>query len=195
MDDSIREMANDAPDHDSGPESDYRMREEEARLHRRLTAMESRNTWMQGVALAAGAGCVLSVIALVVGLRASAGDGGVQTTRTLVAQEILLQDGDGVERGRLVTDSTGRALLSLSDRDGRERIRLTVLADGSPGVTIHDPEARPRAVLGYLPDGTTNLVFTDREGSIRTLVGVGPDGEPAVSVYDEESGEEEPQGP
>jgi len=179
------------------PESDagYRIREAEARLDRRLAAMEARHARTRGLALLAGAGFVLALVALVLAVRATGPDDGLQTFTALATEQIMLRDADGVERGRLGTDAEGRAVLSLADRDGRERIRLTVLADGSPGVTINGPDAQPRAVLGYLPDGTTNLVFTDRTGAIRTLVGVGPDGEPAVSVFETASEDEGTQRP
>jgi len=190
------------------PASDYRLREVEARLDRRLVAVESGNgrsgwaTRLMAVAL------VATWVALGVVLWKVVPTDGAWTTSSLSTQAITLRDSDGVERGSLATDADGRAQLSLSDREGRERIRLTVLADGSPGVTISDPDAHPRAVLGYLPDGTTNLVFADAQGvsravlglepdgstqalfadqsgTIRTLVGVGADGVPSVSVYEE----------
>lgn len=187
MSDTMREVPAGAAA-ETGSEADYRAREVEARLDRRLAAMEARYARMRWAAVAAGAGLVVSLTALAVAAGSGLPDDGALSLSGLSAQEVTLRDSDGVERGRLATDPGGRAMLSLSDRDGRERIRLTVLADGSPGVTINDPDARPRAVLGYLPDGTTNLVFTDRYGEIRTLVGVGPDGEPSVSVFNEESG-------
>ena len=186
--------------------SDYRIREVEARLERRLSAVESRSGRL-GMRLM-GAALVVTLFALGAVLWKVVPSDGAWSTTSLSTQAIVLRDSDGVERGRLDTDDTGRAQLSLSDREGRERIRLTVLADGSPGVTISDPDAHPRAVLGYLPDGTTNLVFADAEGvsravlglepdgstqalfadqsgTIRTLVGVGADGVPSVSVYEE----------
>jgi hypothetical protein len=175
---------------ETDPVVDYQLREVEARLERRLAIMEARHARTRGVAMVAGAAFIVTLVSLVVVVGKAVTDDGARTLQSLTAQEIMLRDDDGIERGRLGTDSEGRAVLSLSDRDGRERIRLTVLADGSPGVTIHDPDAQPRAVLGYLPDGTTNLIFTDRSGAIRTLVGVGPNGEPSVSVFDEETEDE-----
>jgi hypothetical protein len=180
---------------ETDPAVDYQLREMEARLDRRLATMEARHARTRGVAMVAGAAFIVTLVSLVVVVGKAVTDDGIRTLQSLTAQEITLRDDDGIERGRLGTDSEGRAVLSLSDRDGRERIRLTVLADGSPGVTIHDPDAQPRAVLGYLPDGTTNLIFTDRSGAIRTLVGVGPNGEPSVSVFDEETEDETTQEP
>jgi hypothetical protein len=189
--------------------SDYRIREVEARLDRRLATIESQRARAGWAARFAIVGLVMTLAALAVVFWRVVPDEDAWSVGSLATEEIVLRDADGVARGRLATDSDGRAQLSLSDRDGRERIRLTVLADGSPGVTISDPEARPRAVLGYLPDGTTNLVFADAEGisravfgldpdgstqalfadragTIRTLVGVGADGVPAVSVFERE---------
>jgi hypothetical protein len=190
--------------------SDYRIREVEARLDRRLAALESQRDRLRWMARLMGAAFVGSLIVLAVAMRTASTDGAL-ATRSLSTEEVVLRDVDGVTRGRLGTDPDGRAQFSLSDRDGRGRIRLTVLADGSPGVTISDADARPRAVLGYLPDGTTSLVladaqgtsravvglepdgsthalFADRAGRILTLVGVGADGVPSVSVLEGEQG-------
>ena len=191
--------------------SDYRIREVEVRLDRRLAAVEARGGRSGWATRLVGAGLVLTWVGLGVVLSKVVPTDGAWTMDSMSTEEIVLRDAGGVERGRLDTDSDGRAQLSLSDQEGRERIRLTVLADGSPGVTISDPDARPRAVLGYLPDGTTNLVFADAQGTsravlgvepdgstqalfadpsgtIRTLVGVGADGVPSVSVFEEAEG-------
>lgn len=193
---------------DQASPSDYRIREVEARLDRRLAAVEAERDRTRWAARVLGLALVAALVGLAVVLRSMAPAEGLTVT-SLSAEEIVLRDADGVTRGLLATDADGRAQLSLSDRDGRERIRLTVLADGSPGVTISDSDARPRAVLGYLPDGTTNLVFadaqgvsravfgldpdgstqalfSDRDGTIRTVVGVGADGAPTVSVFEGE---------
>lgn len=189
--------------------SDYRIREVEARLDRRLEAMESERVRLRWTARFMGAGFIGTLVALAVVLWTVLPHDGALATDSLSTGEVVLQDGDGVTRGRLGTDPDGRVQLSLSDRDGRERIRLTVLADGSPGVTISGPDARARAVLGSLPDGTTNLVFADAEGTsravfglepngsaqalfadrtgtMRTLVGVGANGVPIVSIFEGE---------
>jgi hypothetical protein len=197
--------------------SEYRIREVEARLDRRIEAVESRSGRAGWATRFAAAGFVVSLVALAIVLWKVVPEGGARTVSTLSAREIVLRDAEGVERGRLATDSDGRAQISLSDREGHERIRLTVLADGSPGLTISDPDSRARAVLGYLPDGTTNLVFADsqgtsravfglepdgsaqavfadRSGTIRTIVGVGADGTPSVSTVDGKT-QEDPHRP
>jgi hypothetical protein len=155
---------------------DYRVREVEARLGRRIDALESQRQKLTWMGRLMGAGLVVTVIALVLVLTMASGDYDSLTAGTLSTEEVVLRDADQVTRGRMGMDNDGRVELSLSDRDGRERIRLTVLEDGSPGVTITDADAHPRAVLGYLPDGTTSLVFADAEGVSRAVVGLGPDG-------------------
>jgi hypothetical protein len=194
-------------------DADYRIREAEARLDRRLATLEAQRVRAAWSNKLLGSALVVTLVALVLVLGRVAGQGERLSVESVSAREMTIRDDEGFERGRLATDAEGRALFTLSDRDGRERVRITVLADGSPGVTINDPDARPRAVLGYLPDGTTNLVFADEHGisravfgldsdgstqalfadptgAIRALVGVGADGEPAVSTFEVDDGED-----
>jgi hypothetical protein len=207
MNHSIRDGELGGSKTEAGSASDYRIREIEARLDRRVAAIE---TWRMGSTWGRRLLWIGLVVALVtqgVVFTAVVRRDGAWTVETLSAEEIVLRDAEGFERGRLITDSDGRAELALSDRDGQPRIRLTVLGDGSPGVTINDARARPRVVLGSLADGTTNLVvadaegtsravfgvepngsaqalFADRTGVIRTLVGVDADGVPSVATYE-----------
>lgn len=185
--------------------SDYRIREIEARLDRRLAALEAQRDRLRWTVRIMGAAFGAIAIAFAFVLLAR-GDGGALVTRSLFAEEVVLRDAEGIVRAHLGVDADGRTQFSLSDRDARARIRLTVLPDGSPGMTISDADSRPRAVLGYLPDGTTSLVladaygtsravvglepdgathalFADETGAIRTLVGVAADGVPAVSTH------------
>jgi len=194
-----------------GSTADYRIREVEARLDRRMASIEAQRVRSGWGSKLLGLGFVVTLAALALLFREVRPSDGAWTMGRVSAQEIVLRDADGVERGRLATDSQGRAQLALSDRNGRERIRLSVLADGSPGVTISDSDAKPRAVLGYLADGTANLVFADgqgisravfglepdgstqavfadQSGTVRTLVGVGADGVPAVSIFEAAAG-------
>jgi hypothetical protein len=188
MSDFVRDRGvGEGPTAEANATSEYRIREVEARLDRRIEAVESRSGRTGWTTRFAAAGFVVSLAALAIVLWKVAPRGGDRTVNTLSAKEIVLRDADGVERGRLATASDGSARLSLSDREGHERIRLTVLADGSPGVTISDPDSRPRAVLGYLPDGTTNLVFADSGGTSRAVFGLEPDGS-AQAVFADPSG-------
>jgi hypothetical protein len=191
---------------EAGSASDYRIRELEARLDRRVSAIEA---WRMGSSWGRkllSIGLVIALVAQGVVIAALVRRDSAWTVDSLSAEEIVLRDAEGFARGSLTT-SDGRAELALSDRDGQARIRLTVLADGSPGVTINDAQERPRVVLGALADGTTNLVvadaqgtsravfgvepngsaqvlFADPSGAIRTLVGVDADGEPSVATYE-----------
>lgn len=189
-------------------EAEYRIREVEARLGRRLDAVEAARARSSFLALLSGAGFVIALAALAVVLVTVVPDDREVIAARVSTGELELTDSDGITRGALSTDGQGRARLTLSDRDGRERIGLSVLSDGSPGVTINDSDGQPRAVLAYLSDGTTNLVladargvsravfglepdgsaralFSDASGAVRTLVGVDPQGAPSVSVMED----------
>jgi len=193
--------------------SEYRLREMEARMARRLDALESQRTRLRWTTRLVALALSLNLGAMAWVFRVAVPRDGAWTVETLSAHEVVLRDREGVERGELSTDVDGQTHFSLSDHDGRERIRLSILADGSPGFTISDADARPRAVLGYLPDGTANLVFADAygisravvgvdpdgsskmlfsdgSGSIRALVGVGSDGEPSVSTFEKVVGDD-----
>ena len=168
-------------------DDDYRLREAEVRVERRLQAMERQHSRTAWLARLSTVGLVMTIGALAFVARSALPGDGTWMVGDLSAEEIVLRDAEGVARGVMGTDAEGQAHLALSDRDGRERIRLTVLPDGSPGVTISDRDANPRAVLGYLPDGTTNLVFADPSGAIRTLVGVDAAGDPVVTTIARDS--------
>jgi hypothetical protein len=176
MQDPMRDQGFSGGATDRADSIDYRLRETEARLDRRLEALESQRDRLRWLARLMAGGFAVTLFALVVVLRTAWADGGVLETGSLFTQEVVIRDHEGIARGRLGTDADGRTQLSLSDRDGRGRIRLTVLPDGSPGVTISDADSRPRVVLGYLPDGTASLVFADAQGTSRAVVGLGTDG-------------------
>lgn len=185
----------------------YRIRELEARLERRLAAVEAERSRSRVLTLASSAGLLLTLATLAFVAVTVLPEDRELVVGSLSTGEIQLHDDAGVMRGQLGMDADGRSRLILADEDGQERIGLTVLPDGSPGVTVNGPDGRPRAVLAYLPDGTTNLVladaqgvsravfgvepdgsaralFSDRTGAVRTLVGVDPEGEPSVSVVE-----------
>lgn len=165
--------------------ADYRIREIEARLDRRVTALESQRDRLRWMVRLMGIACATLVGAVAFVLLARGGGDRTLVTQSIHTGEVVLRDADGIVRARLGVDADGRTQFSLSDRDARARIRLTVLQDGSPGVTISDANSRPRAVLGYLPDGTTSLVLADAQGTSRAVVGLEPDGATHALFADE----------
>ena len=136
----------------------------------------------------------------------------VAGTGAVVAQEFVLNDGDGVPHGSWRIED-GASRLTLNDQNGIERVRMTVLDNGAPGIALADARGRPRvvlslqqdltativfadeqenmrAVLGLAPDGSTTLGFTDSYGDPRVSVGVMPDGEPTFNMVESGSGED-----
>lgn len=165
-------------------DADYRIREIEARLDRRVAALEAQRgqlRWTIRLMGAAGAALGLAFAYMLL----AGGAGRTIEAKRLLTEEVVLTDAGGIVRAHLGIDADGRTQFSLSDRDARTRIRLTVLPDGSPGMTISDADSRPRAVLGYLPDGTTSLVLADAQGTSRAVVGLEPDGATHALFADE----------
>ena len=93
MNDSTGDAAGRAtPASGSAAESDYRMREMEARLERRLVAVEARGArsrWAAGVASAA---LLAALGALAVVLWTGVSDDGTRTLQSLSTQELLLAE-------------------------------------------------------------------------------------------------------
>lgn len=168
-------------------EAQYRIKEVEAALARRLEHAEGQHARLLN------ANRVLIVCSIAaIGFaafgwrRASLAYSASRDRESVEAQSFVLADADGIRRATLAADGSGSVDLGLMDREGRERLRLSVLADGSPGISLVDAEGRSRAVFGLLPDGTTNLVFADARGSTRAVVGVSPDGASRVIFADPE---------
>ena len=86
---------------ETDPVVDYQLREVEARLDRRLATMEARHARTRGVAMVAGAAFIVTLVSLVVVVGKAVTDDGARTLQSLTAQEIMLRDDDGIERGRL----------------------------------------------------------------------------------------------
>lgn len=158
-------------------EAQYRIKEVEAALARRLEHMEDRHARLHNTNRIL---IICSIVAIGFAAfgwrRGSLAYSASKDRESLEAQSFVLEDADGIRRATLSLDGSGSVDLGLMDQEGRERLRMSVLADGSPGISLVDPEGRSRAVFGLLPDGTTNLVFADDRGSTRAVVGVSPDG-------------------
>jgi hypothetical protein len=162
---------------ETSSETEYRMRELNAGLERRIETLERiEGRHVAGRWIGPVLGGVALFVALIVANRTSgAYHLGTVATR-LEANAFTLKDQEGVERASLGLRDDGGASLTLTDGNGRARLRLAVLPDGSPGVSLLDADGESRAILGLLDDGTTTLVFADRGSVARGVFALTPDG-------------------
>lgn len=156
---------------------EYRLRELNAGLERRLETLERiEGRHVVGRWVGPVLGGVALFVALIVANRTSDVHRAGTVAPSLEANAFVLKDQDGVERASLGLREDGGATLSLTDGNGRARLRLAVLPDGSPGVSLLDADGESRAILGLLDDGTTTLVFADRGSVARGVFALTPDG-------------------
>lgn len=106
-----------------------------------------------GDVVAASAFHLLDESGRVVGELASGTDG----------PRLILRDGEGVERVRIVHEEEQSGLFVQDDR-GDTRIGIAQFAHGGGGVALHGPEAKGAAVLYLKGQGT--LSFYDADGKV-----------------------------
>jgi hypothetical protein len=162
---------------ETSSDSEYRMRELNAGLERRIEALERiEGRHVLGRWVGPVLGGVALFVALIVANRTSDAHRVGTVATSLQANAFVLKDHEGVERASLGLRDDGGASLALTDMNGRPRLRLAVLPDGSPGVSLLDADGESRAILGLLDDGTTTLVFADRGSVARGVFALTPDG-------------------
>ena len=174
---------------DTDRDNDYRLRELQAVLERRIESVERAGgrgralTWAGPIL----GGVALFVATLTAGRTADAYQLGT-VAPTLEAEALVLRDSDGLERAAFRIADEGDAALTLQDSNGRARLRFEVLSDGSPGVSLLDADGESHAILGLLADGTTTLVFADPGAVARAVLALTPDGA-ARLVFSDAAGE------
>jgi hypothetical protein len=104
------------------------------------------------------------------------------------AEEVVLVDGGGTERGHWTVDEDGAGRLLFMDADGNPRLKLTVRADGEQGVSLADENGTNRVVLGFLSDRSSTLAFADSSGVTRAVLGMSPAGAASLLFADEAGG-------
>ena len=161
----------------SEADQDYRLREMQAVLDRRIDSLEKANGRLRAAAWAGPilGGAAMLVAGLTANRTANAYEVGT-VAPVLEAEALVLTDDLGVERAAFRISEDGSTSFALRDEEGRSRLRFEVLSDGSPGVSLLDAEGDSHAILGLLPDGTTTLVFADAGSVARAVLALTPDG-------------------
>jgi hypothetical protein len=102
--------------------------------------------------------------------------------RTVSAQQFILVDAHGKERGSLALNSRGEPSLELYDTSGKARDVFGVSGD-NPDLRLNDAHGTTRVLLSINSDDVPALRLYDAQGRPRTLLGVDNQGEPALDFY------------
>jgi hypothetical protein len=142
---------------------DERVRAATARMRRRGRVLG----WVAIVfaVLALGASAALAYYTFYYGLPGL-------TSPSIRANELVLVDRAGQERGYWRVDGEGTVRLTLADPRGVDRLRLTVRSDGEQALALADEGGAARVALAVLDDNTANLAFADQRGQTRTVLGL-----------------------
>lgn len=106
------------------------------------------------------------------------------TSPSIRANEMVLVDRSGQERGYWRVDEEGTARMTLVDPEGVERLRLSVRADGEQAVALADGAGAARLVLALLEDNSANVAFADARGQTRTVLGLSSAGAASLLFTD-----------
>ncbi len=111
----------------------------------------------------------------------------VLTSPSVRAQEMVLVDAEGVERGSWRVDGTGTARFVLTDADGVDRLRLTLNETGEQGISLSDATGAVRLVISHLDDQSSTVAFADASGTTRAVMGMSG-GEAASLLFADRNG-------
>lgn len=96
--------------------------------------------------------------------------GQVTSNKVLEAEQFMLTDSKGRNRGGLRVLNDGRPILQLADEQGRPRAELAMLSNNTPALYFYDydqgrdVERKYLAWLGVSRNGSVTLALIDREG-------------------------------
>lgn len=111
----------------------------------------------------------------------------VLTSPSLRAQEMVLVDANGAERGSWRVDAHGTTRLVLTDGEGVDRLRLTLNQTGEQGISLSDATGAVRLVISHLDDQSSTLAFADASGTTRAVMGMSG-GEAASLLFADRNG-------
>jgi hypothetical protein len=153
-----------------------RLRElEEERFRQRLLAVEREAQRLKTTVRILGIGLVVTLaLASAAAFTPHLLEMGGNEVRLdlLRVREIVLENDQGVARGRWLVDGAGNSRMSLLDRQGRPRLGLSVLTGGQPGLALMNANGKSRATLGINPDESATLVFSDGSEVARATLGL-----------------------
>jgi hypothetical protein len=155
----------------SGPQDDEgstmtKLPPSDAELMRRIEGLERTLAYFQG--------------------KLQRGMPGVQQSRTVEAEQIIIRDSRGNRRAELGLSSEGSAVgLRLCNQAGQDRLELTVGSDGAPILRVCDQAGKVRVGLGVTADGWTMLALFDQAEKGRAHLSVKPDGSPDLNFRDQ----------
>jgi hypothetical protein len=147
--------------------------------------MTSKRNWLYpALALAGGflGGMVATQLAPGVAIAA-------RHVRSVSAEQFVLVNEKGAQRGVMQVTKRGAADLQLMDANGRDRAEFRVTADGAAGVNFYDQNGARRVVVGGASPGPSGIAVYGSDGrrQVATLA-VSANDEARLTLYDPTSG-------
>ncbi len=109
-------------------------------------------------------------------------------SRTVKAQEFVLLDKAGTQRGVMEVTERGTADLGLMDGSGHNRAEFRVAKDGGAAVAFYDQNAARRVVVGETPTGRNGIAIYASGGRQLATLSVSDNDESSLTLYDPTTG-------
>jgi hypothetical protein len=146
--------------------------------------MKNRRTWLYGMLVLTGGfigGALATEMVPAVAIAA-------KQARTIKAQQFVLVDKDGAERGAMEVTADGTADLGLMDATGRNRGEFQVTKQGTAAVALYDQHGAQRVVVGEPVAGRRGVAIYGSNGRQLALLSVTDNNESNLTLYDPSTG-------
>jgi hypothetical protein len=146
--------------------------------------MTNRRNWLYAMLALTGGfigGTLAAEMAPAVALAA-------RQARSVKAQQFVLLDKAGNQRGVMEVTDRGTADLGLMDGNGRNRAEFRVSKDGSAAVAFYDPNGGRRVVVGEATTGRSGVSIYASGGRQIATLSVTQGDESSLTLYDPTTG-------
>ena len=146
--------------------------------------MMNRTNWLYGT-LALTGGLIGGILALEISPTVAMA---AKQARSIRAQQFVLTDRDGTQRGVMEVTTRGTADLALLDGSGRDRAEMRVAKDGNGGIAFYDQDGRRRVVVGEAVSGRNGIAIYASTGRQIATLSVASSDEASLTLYDPNNG-------
>jgi hypothetical protein len=107
---------------------------------------------------------------------------------TIRAQNFVLVDQTGNQRGVMQVTRDGKTRLAFNDARSEDRVELLTATDGSTGLRFYDRDGKKLLALGEAPDGRAGLAIFGSNGTMIAGFGLSAPDETSLTLFDHNTG-------